>query len=177
VQAFVGRRLATASVDRTARLWDAASGQALLRAPLRHAGPVRDVSFSPDGGRLLTCNDNNAERAWSAVTGPPLRQPVRHTGEPLTPALSHRGWGPGADLPFSPAGDRVVTASADGTAQVWQLGRNDWPADDLERLAELLGGGRIGAGAGSLVPLDVRALRRLWDELRTRRPEAVGPSP
>jgi hypothetical protein len=70
----------------------------------------------------------------------------------------------------------VVTASADGTAQVWQLARNDWPADDLERLAELLGGCRIGADAGSLVPLDVPALRRLWDELRTRHPEAVGPT-
>ena len=52
-----------------------------------------------------------------------------------------------------------MTAGADGTAQVWRLGRNDWPAEDLERLAELLGGSRIGADAGSLVPLDAGALR------------------
>jgi hypothetical protein len=70
-----------------------------------------------------------------------------------------------------------VTAGADGTAQVWRLGRNDWLPEDLERLAELLGGSRIGADAGSLVPLDAGALGRLWDDLRARHPEAVGPSP
>ena len=46
-----GRRLATASFDGTARLWDVATGQPLLDTPLQQAGPVRDVSFSPDGGR------------------------------------------------------------------------------------------------------------------------------
>jgi hypothetical protein len=70
-----------------------------------------------------------------------------------------------------------VTAGADGTAQLWRLDRNEWPAEDLERLAELLGGSRIGADAGSLVPLDAAALRRLWDDLRARHPESVGPSP
>src|SRR5262249_18459500 len=80
----------------------------------------------------------------------------------LTPPLSHHGWGRVTDVAFSPAGDRVVTASADGTAQVWQLGGNDWPADDLERLAEALGGSRIGAGAGGLVPPGAGAPGRAW---------------
>jgi hypothetical protein len=38
-------------------------------------------------------------------------------------------------------------------------------------------GGRIGADAGSLVPLDAGALGRLWDDLRARHPGSVGPSP
>jgi WD40 repeat protein len=113
-----------------------------------------------------TASADNTGRVWDGTTG-----------EPLTPALGHRAWGRITDVAFSPTGDRFVTASAAGTVQVWRLDRNDWPADDLERLAELLGGSRIGADAGSLVPLDVRDLHRLWHELRTRYPEAVGPSP
>ena len=42
-----GTRLATASGDKTARLWDAASGRELAR--LTHEGMVMAVAFSPDG--------------------------------------------------------------------------------------------------------------------------------
>jgi WD40 repeat protein len=133
---------------------------------LQHFGSVEVARFSADGGWVATASADNTGRVWDGTTG-----------EPLTPALGHRGWGRITDVAFSPTGDRFVTASAAGTVQVWRLDRNDWPADDLERLAELLGGYNIGTDAGSLVPLDVQALRRLWDELRTRHPEAVGPSP
>src|SRR5262249_23444620 len=85
--------------------------------------------------------------------------------------------GPVLRASFAKVGGRVLTASADGTAQVCRLDCNHWPADDLGRLAELLGGSRLGADPRSLVPLAVRALGRLWDELRTRHPEAVGPRP
>jgi hypothetical protein len=51
---------------------------------------------------------------------------------------------------------------------VWELHPEDRPAEDLERLAELLGGSRIGADGGSRVPLDAPALRRLWERLRSR---------
>jgi WD40 repeat protein len=127
---------------------------------------VGTARFSADGQRIATASADSSGRVWDAASG-----------DPLTQALRQRGWGRVTDIAFSPAGDRVVTASTDGTAQVWRLERNDWPVDDLEGLAELLSGSRIGADAGSLVPLDVGALRRLWDDLRARHPEAVGLSP
>jgi hypothetical protein len=65
----------------------------------------------------------------------------------------------------------------DHTARVWELRPDDWPPEDLERLAQLLGGCRINADAGSLIPLQPSALRNLWDELRSRHPGQVGPSP
>jgi eukaryotic-like serine/threonine-protein kinase len=160
-----GARVLTCSDDNTARVWDAATGASLL-PPLRHFGSVEAARFSADGERLATASADNTGRVWDAATG-----------DPLTPGLSHRGWGRVTDVAFSPDGDRLVTAGADGTAQVWRLGRNDWPAEDLERLAELLGGSRIGADAGNLVPLDAGALGRLWDDLRARQPGSVGPSP
>ena len=49
-----GQRLATASQDKTARLWDVSSGKELQR--LSHDGFVTAVSFSPDGQRLATAS-------------------------------------------------------------------------------------------------------------------------
>jgi WD40 repeat protein len=48
-----GRRLATTSVDRTARLWDAQTGQETLTLK-GHTNSVYGVCFSPDGRRLAT---------------------------------------------------------------------------------------------------------------------------
>jgi WD40 repeat protein len=46
-----GTRLATASEDKTVRLWDTATGQEVL-PPRRHRGIVWSVAFSPDGKRV-----------------------------------------------------------------------------------------------------------------------------
>ena len=69
-----GTRLATASRDDTARLWDAETGAeiAVLRS---HAGDVRfptfrpDLAFSPDGTRLATNFRDGTVRLWDAETG------------------------------------------------------------------------------------------------------------
>ena len=58
-----GSRIATASGDNTARLWDAASGKEI--AVLR--GHVHDVSsavFSPDGSRIATASHDGTARLW-----------------------------------------------------------------------------------------------------------------
>jgi WD40 repeat protein len=48
-----GRLLASASDDRTVRVWNAASGQQ-LRALQGHTGGVTSVAFSPDSKRLAS---------------------------------------------------------------------------------------------------------------------------
>ena len=47
-----GRRIATASDDNTARVWDATSGEQLTQ--LTHKALVTGVAFSPDGHRITT---------------------------------------------------------------------------------------------------------------------------
>ncbi|HLZ31917.1 MAG TPA: BTAD domain-containing putative transcriptional regulator [Chloroflexota bacterium] len=63
-----GHRLATASQDGTARVWDAMSGQQQLT--LRgHTGAVNAVAFSPDGRLIATAGDDRTARVWDASSG------------------------------------------------------------------------------------------------------------
>ena len=48
-----GKMIATASWDKTVRIWDGRSGQ-FLRLLEGHEQPVRAVTFAPDSRRLLT---------------------------------------------------------------------------------------------------------------------------
>jgi Flp pilus assembly protein TadD len=142
-----GRRVATASEDGTARVWDAGTGEAVTPA-LTHGGILHHVSFSPDGQLVVTVGNSDTARLWDAITGEPVTPPLKHeawvrraafspdgrrvatasqdgtarvwdasTGEAVTPALKHGG--AVNDVSFSPDGQRLVTASDDRTARVW----------------------------------------------------------
>jgi WD40 repeat protein len=153
-----GTRILTSSDDNTARIWSDDNGDLVIPA-MRHFGRVVTARFGAEGNRVATASADNTARVWDASTG-----------APLTPPLWHHGWGRVTDAAFSPTGNRVVTASADRTAMIWELPSTSWPAEDLERLAELLGGCRIGADAGSLVPLNRAELRQRWEDLHRRYP-------
>ena len=58
-----GHLLATASGDKTARLWDPATGDC-LRTLTGHAGDVFGVAFSPDGHLLATASSDKTARLW-----------------------------------------------------------------------------------------------------------------
>jgi eukaryotic-like serine/threonine-protein kinase len=58
-----GKRVVTASYDRTARLWDADSG-ALLATLRGHEGRVWSAAFSPDGKRVVTASEDKTARLW-----------------------------------------------------------------------------------------------------------------
>ena len=67
-----GAMLASAGTDKTVRLWDAKSGQA-LRSLEGHGGAVTSVAFSPDGAMLASAGDDNTVRLWDAKSGQALR--------------------------------------------------------------------------------------------------------
>ena len=60
-----GLRVITASMDDTARLWDARTGQP-LSGLIQHEGPVRSAQFSPDGLRVVTTSESEEARTWNA---------------------------------------------------------------------------------------------------------------
>ena len=94
--------MVTASWDKTARLWDAATGKELAR--LAHEGIVRAAAFSPDGARIVTASDDTTARLWDAAG----KELARLAYEGIVYAAA-----------FSPDGARIVTASSDTTARLW----------------------------------------------------------
>jgi WD40 repeat protein/serine/threonine protein kinase len=113
-----GRRIATASNDSTARVWDAATGA--LQHRLDHKGSVRVVAFSPDGASLVTASADGTAVVWDAATGK-----RRVVIDPARGAL--------ANATFSPGGAEVAIVSEDGEVSLWD------PVTGV-RAAELLAG-------------------------------------
>ena len=100
-----GERVATASYDQTARVWNAATGQVVAKL-VGHSGDVYSVAFSPDGQRVVTASADKAARVWYATTGQVIAKLVGHSDDVNRVA-------------FSPDGQLVATASFDRTARVW----------------------------------------------------------
>ncbi len=101
-------RVATASSDGTARVWDAGNGEP-ASPPLSHgepARPVRCVAFAPSGASIATAGDDATARIWNAATGEPIGAPMKHIS-----AVS--------SVAFSADGAWVITASQDTLARVW----------------------------------------------------------
>ncbi|HEX8112905.1 MAG TPA: tetratricopeptide repeat protein [Kofleriaceae bacterium] len=65
-----GTRVVTASLDGTARVWDATTGNP-LGVSLKHEEAVRSAAFSLDGTRVVTASSDGTARIWQiAETGP-----------------------------------------------------------------------------------------------------------
>ena len=139
-------RVITTTNDSFAQVWNAATGRPTTEA-LEVARPVCPMTFSADGTQIITADLAARARVWDASTGQPtalqeLRDPVfvgcetvlghearyvRHDAEAwvtlrspvdtVIARLEHQGLI--AETAFSPDGKRVVTASQDGTARIW----------------------------------------------------------
>ena len=94
-------RILTTSEDKTARIWDAATGKLLVKL----ANSTR-AAWSEDDSRLLTTSTDNAARIWDAATGKLLVTLTGHTG-PVTQAT------------WSKDDSRILTTSDDHTARIW----------------------------------------------------------
>ena len=63
-----GKRIVTASDDKTARVWDAASGKPIGEPLKGHEDLVWSAAFSPDGKRIVTASQDETARIWDAAT-------------------------------------------------------------------------------------------------------------
>jgi serine/threonine protein kinase len=89
----IGKTVLTCSHDRTARLWDADTGQPVGQ-PLVHEHPVQSIAFSPDGGHVLTGTlgaKQVAARLWDARTCKPVGPPLPHEDAVAAVAFGAQG--------------------------------------------------------------------------------------
>ena len=90
-----GQVLATASEDRTVRLWSLSNPTAEPRVLRGHEGAVYGVAFSPDGQVLATASEDKTVRLWSLSNPTAEPRVLRgHEGDGLWRRLQSR-W-PGA---------------------------------------------------------------------------------
>lgn len=102
-----GSRYATASDDRTARIWNAVTGQE-ERKLVGHAAEVTSVSFHPDGDRLATAAADGAIRLWDRATGESRRELSGHEGRVTR-------------VTFDTTGKRLASSGQDQTIRVWDV--------------------------------------------------------
>ena len=84
--------LATAGLDKTAKLWDAQNGK--IRFDFPHTNAVTDVAFSPDGERLATASLDKKVKIWEVSSGE-LLLTISHSAEVTSVAFSpgrHASW-------------------------------------------------------------------------------------
>jgi WD40 repeat protein len=75
-----GKRLATASGDGTAKLWDVSKGRELLTFK-GHTSEVSSVSWSPDGKWLATGSEDGTAKLWDATRNREMRSFSTSPGE------------------------------------------------------------------------------------------------
>ncbi len=101
-----GGRIASASLDKTARVWDAGTRKLLYTC--NHDHWVNAVAFSADGKNLATSSWDKQLKLWDARTGQ------------FQFALDELP-GPVRNLAFSPDGSRLAAACQDHSVVVWDL--------------------------------------------------------
>ncbi|MHC1769419.1 MAG: protein kinase [Verrucomicrobiia bacterium] len=102
-----GERIATASADKTARVWDAAAAREIFKVTA-HSNYVYSAAFSPDGRRLVTAGADGHARVLDLDSGAEARTFSGQMGSIYSAS-------------FSRDGRQVVTGSADSRAMVWDV--------------------------------------------------------
>jgi WD40 repeat protein len=157
-----GRRLAVATADGVAFIWDVATGRPAA-PPLQHGQSLRLVTFSRDGRSLATVAEDRTVRAWDVATG-----------QPLSPLLPHAE--PVAQAQLAPDGSRITVRGRSGAGSVWDLTPDARPVDDLVRLTQLLSGQVLDGTSGGFEPIQPSNLRVSWPRLRARYPQEFTPA-
>ena len=115
-----GKTLASASKDKTIKLWDVQSRQKLATLT-GHASAVYSVAFSPDGKTLASASKDKTTRLWNVQSRQELGALTEHTEDKILGPLSSGG----PFLAFSPDGKTLASAreniNIQRTIKLWDV--------------------------------------------------------
>ena len=100
-----GKRIASASADTTAQVWDATNGDHPDVYRL-HSNTIYSVSWSPDGSRIASAGYDKTVQVWDSTFG-----------DHFYTYAGHADWV--WSVAWSPGGKRIASAGGDRTVQVW----------------------------------------------------------
>ena len=103
----LGGTMASASADRTVRLWCARSGR-LLRTLIGHQQAVRSVAYPPQGGMVASGSDDKTAKLWDVQSGHLLRS---FEGRSCLVQC----------VAFDPQGRTMASGSRDHAVRLWDL--------------------------------------------------------
>jgi WD40 repeat protein/tetratricopeptide (TPR) repeat protein len=103
-----GQRLASASNDKSIKIWDVPTGE-LLFSLQGHTDRVRAVAFSPDGRRLASASNDQTAKIWDWAQATALFTLRGHEAIVRT-------------LAWSPDGEHLASAGDDQKVRIWDAG-------------------------------------------------------
>ncbi|MHC5775152.1 WD40 domain-containing protein [Nostoc sp.] len=102
-----GQQLASASWDKTIKIWDVSTGQ-LLKSLTGDCTAVSSVAYSPNGQQLASAGYDKTIKIWDVSSGKLLKS--------LT---GHRGWV--NSVAYSPNRQQLASAGYDKTIKIWDV--------------------------------------------------------
>src|SRR5262249_10965105 len=108
-----GKRLASVSVDSTARLWDVAAAKPLCVWKHAPGKSGYGLAASPDGRRVATGAMGGPIRVWDSSP----EAPAGETDRPVAELKEHVAMVTG--LAYSPDGRRLASVGMDGRIRLW----------------------------------------------------------
>lgn len=155
-----GKLVVTGSYDNTVKIWDAEKNVPKFTIP-ENEGRAYFAIFSPNSERLITASRDKSATIWNAATGEKIfvLRNLEPRYEPYRPAarsdlISH--------AEFSPDGTRIVTASYDNDATIWDASTGD----RLFRLSgheNELNTARFSSDGGRIVTSSDDKTAKIWD--------------
>lgn len=118
-----GEIVASASSDKTVRLWRVDDGNPLTE-PLEHADSVGAVAFSPDGQLLASASDDDFTRVWEVPTGSLQFAFEEWHLNAVSPVI--------ASVAFSPDGETLLTGAGNGSKRMRRVSDGSLLETDLE---------------------------------------------
>lgn len=106
-----GKKIVSASLDNTARIWDIETGTC-LQVLKGHTQWVESVVFSPNGQEVVTASRDKTIRMWDIESGKCVKT-----------FRGHLNWV--RSVSYSPEGRRIASGSFDETIRVWDTGTGD----------------------------------------------------